>query len=109
MCHYAFDLQTLPVDFITCSAHKFHGPKGVGFLYIKKGIQLGGQIEGGSQERAVRGGTESTHNIVGLATAFALAYSELENHEKHIRGLKVQNGDRLEGVISGCPIQRKFG
>jgi len=99
MCHYAFDLQTLPVDFITCSAHKFHGPKGVGFLYIKKGIQLGGQIEGGSQERAVRGGTESTHNIVGLATAFALAYSELENHEKHIRGLKSKMATGLKALF----------
>jgi hypothetical protein len=63
MCHYTFDLEALPVDFITCSAHKFHGPKGVGFLYVRKGVKLKGQIEGGSQERAVRGGTESTHNI----------------------------------------------
>ena len=46
MCHYAFDLEALPVDFITCSAHKFHGPKGVGFLYIRKGVKLKGQIEG---------------------------------------------------------------
>ena len=102
MCHYAFDLGELPVDFITCSAHKFHGPKGIGFLYIKKGIHLGGQIEGGSQERAVRGGTESTHNIVGLARAFELAYEELEDHEKHIRKLKscMVSGlrDRFPGV-----------
>jgi cysteine desulfurase len=102
MCHYAFDLGTLPVDFITCSAHKFHGPKGIGFLYIKKGIHLGGQIEGGSQERAVRGGTESTHNIVGLARAFELAYEELEDHEEHIRKLKSRMvtglRDRFPGV-----------
>lgn len=90
MCHYRFDLEHMPVDFITCSAHKFHGPKGVGFLYVKKGLKLGGQIEGGSQERAVRGGTESTHNIVGLAKAMAISYEELDSHEAHIRGLKAQ-------------------
>ncbi len=88
MCHYRFDLEELPVDFIACSAHKFHGPKGIGFLYIRKGIQLGGQIEGGSQERSVRGGTESTHNIVGLASAFEIAHHELDSHENHIRSLK---------------------
>ena len=90
MCHYAFDLEALPVDFITCSAHKFHGPKGVGFLYIRKGIQVKGQIEGGSQERAVRGGTESTHNIVGLAKAMDLAYADLDSHQSHVRALKAR-------------------
>ena len=90
MCHYTFDLEALPVDFITCSAHKFHGPKGVGFLYIRKGIQVKGQIEGGSQERAVRGGTESTHNIVGLAKAMDLAYAHLEEHQSHVRALKAR-------------------
>jgi cysteine desulfurase len=99
MCHYTFDLETLPVDFIACSAHKFHGPKGVGFLYIRKGIQLGGQIEGGSQERAVRGGTESTHNIVGLAAAFDLAYAELEEHELHIRHLKAKMAAGLKSLF----------
>jgi cysteine desulfurase len=99
ICHYTFDLETLPVDFIACSAHKFHGPKGVGFLYIRKGIQLGGQIEGGSQERAVRGGTESTHNIVGLAAAFDLAYAELEEHELHIRHLKAKMAAGLKSLF----------
>lgn len=106
MCHYAFDLGELPVDFITCSAHKFHGPKGIGFLYIKKGIHLGGQIEGGSQERAVRGGTESTHNIVGLAKAFELAYEELEDHEQHIRKLKSR---MVAGLRDGFPGLRFNG
>ena len=95
MCHYPFDLEALPVDFITCSAHKFHGPKGVGFLYIRKGLHLKGQIEGGSQERAVRGGTESTHNIVGLATAMDLAYADLNGHQTHVSALKARMADGL--------------
>ncbi len=90
MCHYRFDLRSLPVDFITCSAHKFHGPKGIGFLYIAQGLKVGGQIEGGSQERAVRGGTENIHSIVGLSRAMDLAYGDLEKHERHIRALKAK-------------------
>ncbi len=101
MCHYAFDLQDLPVDFITCSAHKFHGPKGVGFLYIRKGVHLKGQIEGGSQEKSVRGGTESTHNIVGLAKAMDLAYADLATHQAHIRALKSQMVQGLTATIPG--------
>ena len=101
MCHYAFDLEALPVDFITCSAHKFQGPKGVGFLYIRKGVKLKGQIEGGSQERAVRGGTESTHNIVGLAAAMDLAYTDLVAHQDHVRALKAQMATGLTEAIPG--------
>jgi cysteine desulfurase len=100
MAHYAFDLSKLPVDFITCSAHKFHGPKGIGFLYIAEGLKVGGQIEGGSQERAVRGGTENIHSIVGLATALELAYRELEEHERHIRDLKAQMVVGLKSMFS---------
>ncbi len=106
MCHYAFDLSELPVDFITCSAHKFHGPKGVGFLYIRKGLQVGGQIEGGSQERAVRGGTESTHNIVGLARAMQLAYDDLDAHVHHVRSLKKR---MVDGLIAHFPDVRFNG
>jgi cysteine desulfurase len=100
MCHYAFDLETLSVDFITCSAHKFHGPKGVGFLYIRKGLQVKGQIEGGSQERAVRGGTESTHNIVGLAKAMDLAHADLAGHQSHVRALKARMADGLRTAFA---------
>lgn len=106
MCHYAFDLDTLPVDFITCSAHKFHGPKGIGFLYIRKGLQVGGQIEGGSQERAVRGGTESTHNIVGLARAMELAYSDLAHHQAHVKALKAR---MVAGLKASFPDVRFNG
>ncbi|MBO75536.1 MAG: cysteine desulfurase [Flavobacteriales bacterium] len=106
MCHYEFDLEALPVDFITCSAHKFHGPKGVGFLYIRKGLHLKGQIEGGSQERAVRGGTESTHNIVGLATAMDLAYGDLASHQDHVRALKAR---MVNGLMEATPGVRFNG
>jgi cysteine desulfurase len=106
MCHYAFDLEMLPVDFITCSAHKFHGPKGIGFLYIRKGLQVGGQIEGGSQERAVRGGTESTHNIVGLARAMELSYSDLAHHQAHVQALKAR---MVAGLKASFPDVRFNG
>jgi cysteine desulfurase len=100
MCHYSFDLSKLPVDFVTCSAHKFHGPKGIGFLYIAEGLNVGGQIEGGSQERAVRAGTESVHSIVGLAKAMEMAYHDLNEHERHIRALKAQMVTGLKSLFS---------
>jgi cysteine desulfurase len=88
MCHYRFDLATLPVDFITCAGHKFHGPKGVGFLYVAKGLKITSIIAGGGQERSMRGGTENVHSIVGLAKAMELAFGDLDGHMEHIRGLK---------------------
>ncbi|HAW73940.1 MAG TPA: cysteine desulfurase [Flavobacteriales bacterium] len=100
MCHYPFDLSKLPIDFVTCSAHKFHGPKGIGFLYIAEGLNVGGQIEGGSQERAVRAGTESIHSIVGLAKAMEMAYHDLNEHERHIRALKAQMVTGLKSLFS---------
>ena len=88
MGHYAFDLQDIHVHFITCAGHKFHGPKGTGFLFIRKGIDINPMILGGGQERSKRGGTECVHGIVGLSKAFDLAYEDVEEHEKHVQGLK---------------------
>ena len=88
MGHYAFDLQKLDIDFITCAAHKFHGPKGVGFLYINSKNKPHAFIHGGSQERQMRGGTENVYGIVGLSKAMDLAYEDLENHQEHVLGLK---------------------
>lgn len=88
MGHYVHDLQTLPVDFIVGSAHKFHGPKGVGFLYINAGSKISPFIHGGAQERNMRGGTENIYGIVGLAKALQLAYEGMESHENHIKALK---------------------
>ena len=86
--HYNIDLDKINIDFITCSAHKFHGPKGVGFAYIKNGQTVKPFIEGGAQERGYRGGTESIHNIVGLKTAIDISYENLENDSKKVKELK---------------------
>ena len=86
--HYNIDLDKIDIDFMTCSAHKFHGPKGVGFAYIKNGQTVKPFIEGGDQERGYRGGTESIHNIVGLKTAIDISYENLENDSKKVKELK---------------------
>jgi cysteine desulfurase len=86
--HYAYNLNALDADFITCAAHKFHGPKGIGFLYVNKRLKIGPFIHGGTQERSLRGGTENVVGICGLAKALELAYSDLEAHQIHIQGIK---------------------
>ncbi len=86
--HYPWDVQATPVNFMTAAAHKFHGPKGVGFAYIRKNSGLKPSILGGSQERGFRAGTESFHNIVGLEAAFIAAYDNLEEEITYVSGLK---------------------
>jgi cysteine desulfurase len=88
MGHYRFDLRDLDIDFITCAAHKLHGPKGIGFLYVNKNISAGPIIHGGAQERGLRGGTENVPGIVGLAKALDLAHENMEAHQEHVQGLK---------------------
>ena len=101
MGHYHFDLEKLPVDFITCAAHKFHGPKGIGFLYMRSGAGLKPMIIGGSQERNMRAGTENIYGIVGLAKAMELAYTDLQEHQRHVQGLKDLMKERLLEALSG--------
>lgn len=101
MGHYAFDLQDLNVHFITCAAHKFHGPKGVGFLYINNKIKIHPFIYGGAQERNMRGGTENVYGIVGLAKALELCYAHLEEHQRQIMDLKKYMADKLVEAIPG--------
>ena len=86
--HFPFDLKELPVDFLSAAAHKFHGPKGVGFSFIRKNSGLQPFIHGGSQERGLRAGTESVHNIVGMSTALEIAYKNLETEQKKILEVK---------------------
>jgi len=88
MGHYSFDLQDLDIDFITCAAHKFHGPKGIGFLYANKRNTVEPMIHGGAQERGFRGGTENLYGIAGLAKAMELAYEDVEGHQQHVQELK---------------------
>ncbi|KAB7733005.1 aminotransferase class V-fold PLP-dependent enzyme [Rudanella paleaurantiibacter] len=100
MGHYRHDLQTLPVDFIVGAAHKFHGPKGVGFLYANGDTRASRGpihpfIHGGSQERNQRGGTENVYGIIGLAKALEIAYRDMDVHRQHIQGLKKRMIERL--------------
>jgi cysteine desulfurase len=88
MGHYKHDVQKLGANFIIGSAHKFHGPKGVGFLYCDASTKIQPLIQGGSQERNMRGGTENVYGIIGLAKALEIAYRDMEEHQKHIQGLK---------------------
>lgn len=88
MGHYRHDLQQLKNQFLVGSAHKFHGPKGVGFLYNKAGVKVKPLLYGGSQERNVRAGTENVASIVGLAKALEIASHDMAEHQRHIQGLK---------------------
>jgi cysteine desulfurase len=100
MGHYKFDVQKLGIDFLTCSAHKIHGPKGIGFLYIRNEIAINPLITGGSQERKQRGGTENIYGIIGLSKAMELGLSNLEKHQNHIQGLKVKMINELKKIDS---------
>ena len=86
--HYPINLEEIPADFITASAHKFHGPKGVGFAFIRKGIALHSSITGGEQEKGLRAGTEAVHNIVGMEVAFSLSYTNLDRNTEKLKDLK---------------------
>lgn len=97
--HYNLDLQDIPVDFLAASAHKFHGPKGVGFAFIRKNSGLKPMIYGGEQERGLRAGTESVHNIVGMELALETAYQNLEKERKTVSGLKQYFIDKMKSEI----------
>ena len=86
--HFKFDLQETPMDFMVCSAHKIHGPKGVGFLYINGEHKISPLLYGGSQERNMRAGTENVMGIVGLGKAVEIAYEKLEHEMEYIKGLR---------------------
>lgn len=105
--HYKLDLQEIPIDFFAASAHKFHGPKGVGFCFIRKGSGLKPLIFGGEQERGFRAGTESVHNIVGLGASLKLAYKNLDKESVYVKGLKQYFISKIEKELpkvsfNGC-------
>jgi cysteine desulfurase len=101
MGHFNMDLRAMKVHMVTCAAHKFHGPKGVGFLYINHNIKLKPMIHGGAQERNMRGGTENVYGIVGLAKALDICSREMNQHQEHVRGLKNYMIGELKKNIPG--------
>jgi cysteine desulfurase len=101
MGHYKHDLGKLKAHFVVCSAHKLHGPKGVGFLHVSHRIKIKPLIYGGAQERNMRGGTENIYGIVGLAKSLEIAYAEMEQHREHIQGLKTYMKEQLAETIPG--------
>ncbi len=99
--HFPFDLRTTPIHFITGAAHKFHGPKGVGLLYINENILVKPLIHGGGQERNMRAGTENLYGIVGLAKALELATENYEEDSAYIGTLKYYMHEQLKKHIPG--------
>ncbi len=99
--HFPFDLRNTPVDFITGAGHKFHGPKGVGILYINEKIKITPFVQGGSQERNMRAGTENLYGIVGFAKALEMATANYEADSAFIHGLKVYMMQQLQENITG--------
>lgn len=101
MGHFQHDLKKLKVHFLVGAAHKLHGPKGVGFLYISHRIKIKPLIYGGSQERNMRGGTENVYGIAGLAKALQIAYDEMEAHKNQILDLKTYMIAQLVDAVPG--------
>lgn len=101
VAHYALDLQKTKIHFISCAAHKFHGPKGIGFIYINSEAKIKPLIHGGAQERNLRAGTENLYGIIGLAKALEIAYAELDTVKQHITGLRDHMQKRLMEEIPG--------
>ena len=99
--HYHLDLQKIPIDFLAASAHKFHGPKGIGFAFVRSGLGLQPIITGGSQERGCRAGTESLHDIVGLDESLTIAYTHLETEKQFISALKSYFINLLKSEVPG--------
>jgi len=95
------DLSQWKTDFMVGSAHKFHGPKGIGFLALRQDVKIPAYIYGGSQERNMRGGTENLMSIVGMAEAFEISITEMDTNRKHIEGLKNRMKDLILAGIPG--------
>ncbi|BFO66772.1 MULTISPECIES: cysteine desulfurase family protein [Chryseobacterium] len=101
MAHMNLDFSDIPVDFASCSAHKFHGPKGAGFAFIRKATGLKGIITGGPQERSLRAGTENVCGIVGLGKALELSLNHMEEYTNHMQSIKDYAIERLSAEIEG--------
>src|SRR5690349_7770801 len=111
--HFPFDLRNTPVHFVTGAGHKFHGPKGVGILYINENVKIKPYIHGGSQERNMRAGTENLYGIVGFAKALELATEQYETQSSYIRGLQLYMMEQVKKNIrnvffNGDPLGRSL-
>jgi cysteine desulfurase len=107
--HFPLNVSDIYVQFITGSAHKFHGPKGSGFLYINGEIKIKPFIEGGAQERNMRAGTENVAGVIGLAAALNIACEEMEEHADYIRGLKNYMKERIANEFPDAIINGETG
>jgi cysteine desulfurase len=101
MAHVHYDVSRLPVHFLSASAHKFYGPKGIGFCYIRSGIKIPALIEGGSQERNMRAGTENVACIVGMAAALRRSYASHAANHAHLSALRARMRDGLLASVPG--------
>jgi cysteine desulfurase len=111
--HFPFDLRNIPVHFITGAGHKFHGPKGVGILYINEDVKINPFLHGGGQERNMRAGTENLYGIVGFAKALELATKNYATDSKYIKSLKLYMMEQLQQNIqcvtfNGDPLGRSL-
>lgn len=109
MCHYPIDVQEWKVDFITGSAHKFHGPKGVGFFYMSNRAMLKPFITGGSQERNMRAGTENLYGVVGLGKAMEIGCGNMTEHRAHIESIRNYMMEQLKEKVSGVEFNGDAG
>ena len=107
MAHFPFDMQKLNVDFMAASAHKFHGPKGVGFVYISENIRIKPLLRGGGQERNMRAGTENVYGIAALAMAMEMAYKNLQEETDYIKGLKIYMIEKLQAELEDVQFYGK--
>ncbi|MGN6354809.1 MAG: cysteine desulfurase family protein [Parafilimonas sp.] len=106
--HFPFNLHATPVDFINGAAHKFHGPKGIGIIYISEKNKISPFIQGGSQERNMRAGTENIYGIVGFAKALELATKNYEAHKAYICSLKNYMLQQLQNNIEGVSFNGDY-
>ncbi|WP_223607144.1 cysteine desulfurase family protein [Chryseobacterium sp. OSA05B] len=109
MAHMEFDFSDILVDFASCSAHKFHGPKGIGFAFIRKATGLRGIITGGPQERSLRAGTENVAGIVGLGKALELCTNNMESYAAHIREIKEYAIEKLSAEVPNIKFNGRSG
>jgi cysteine desulfurase len=100
MGHFPIDIRSTRIHFLNAAAHKFHGPKGVGFIFISRSVKGHADITGGGQERGMRGGTENVAGIIGMAKALDLACEHMDEHRSHVSGLKQYMIKRLREEFS---------